>query len=118
MRKVREVLRLLWDKQQSHRAVASACRIARSSVGEYERRAREAGLSWPLPAHLDDEALEVLLYPPSSTLPLELRPEPNYALIDRQLAKPEEHTSELQSRSHRVCRRRLDNRKHIHKRED
>ena len=86
MRKVREVLRLLWDKQQSHRAVASACRIARSSVGEYERRAREAGLSWPLPAHLDDEALEVLLYPPSSTLPLELRPEPNYALIDRQLA--------------------------------
>src|SRR5690625_4783315 len=53
---------------------------------DLERRAREAGLSWPLPAHLDDEALEVLLYPPSSTLPLELRPEPNYALIDRQLA--------------------------------
>lgn len=81
MRKVREVLRLLWDLNQSARDVAGACGLARSTVGEYERRAKDAGLSWPLP-DVDDEALEALLFPPPPSVPRELRPEPDYALVD------------------------------------
>lgn len=44
MRKVREVLRLLWGQGRSAREVAKACGLARSSVGEYERRARGGGV--------------------------------------------------------------------------
>ena len=84
MRKVREVLRLLWDQGQSARLVAGACGLARSTVGEYERRAVAAGLSWPLP-DVDDAVLEALLFPPPPSLPSSSRPEPDYASIDADL---------------------------------
>jgi transposase len=35
-----------------------------STVLDYVRRARGAGLGWPLPTELDDEGLEALLFPP------------------------------------------------------
>lgn len=94
MRKVREVLRLLWDLNQSARVVAGACNLARSTVGEYERRAVAAGLSWPLP-DVDDAALEALLFPPPSSVPRELRPEPDYALVDAELRKSKLVTRQL-----------------------
>lgn len=72
MRKIREVLRLLWVQGRSAREVARSFRLARSTVKEYERRALEAGLSWPLPA-VDDASLEALLFPPA---PSRLRPVP------------------------------------------
>jgi transposase len=55
------VLRL---KQQglSKRQIARVCGLARSSVSEYLMRARAAGLSWPLPAELDDAAIEARLF--------------------------------------------------------
>jgi len=58
MRKAREVLRLLYGCGLSARAVAQSCGVARSTVGEYERRAKAAGLSWPLPDGMDDRGLE------------------------------------------------------------
>ena len=58
MRKAREVLRLLYGCGLSARAVARSCGVARSTVGEYERRAKAAGLSWPLPEGMDDWGLE------------------------------------------------------------
>ena len=61
MKKVREVLRLRFAAGMSVRQVAASCRIARSTVGEYERRARAAGLGWPLPEGMDDGTLERLL---------------------------------------------------------
>jgi len=65
MRKVREVLRLKWEMRLSHRDVARSLGISHSTVIEYLRRARQAGLSWPLPEELDDARLEALLFPPS-----------------------------------------------------
>lgn len=41
----------------------SARQVARSTVAEYLRRARAAGLSWPLPEELDEETLERRLFP-------------------------------------------------------
>jgi transposase len=58
MRKVSEHLRLKWGCGLSSRAVAQSCRVARSTVAEYLRRAEQAGLSWPLPEELDEAKLE------------------------------------------------------------
>jgi len=62
MRKIREILRLKWTTQLSNREIAKNCSTARSTVAGRLERASNAGLSWPLPDHLDDTALEHLLY--------------------------------------------------------
>jgi len=61
MRNAREVLRLRIGQNLSVRQVASSCGVSISTVSEYERRFREAGLEWPLPEELDDVALERVL---------------------------------------------------------
>ena len=87
MRKIREVLRLLWDQGRSAREVARSCSLARSTVREYERRAAEAGLRWPLPS-VDDAVLEGLLFPPP---PAEVasveRPLPDWDQVDKELRR-------------------------------
>jgi len=62
-REIREFLRLSQACGLSARQIAKSCRIARSTVGEYLRRAWEAHLSWPLPEGLDDARIEQLLFP-------------------------------------------------------
>ncbi len=79
MRKIREVLRLLWDQQRSVREVAVSCDLARSTVQEYERRAHTAGLAWPLPV-VADSALESMLFPASKVVPGRTV-EPDWALV-------------------------------------
>ena len=64
MRKIKEVLRLHFEHQQSARQIAKSCGIARSTVKEYLDRAQKAGIPWPLPAEWDDAALENRLFPP------------------------------------------------------
>ena len=63
MRKIKEILRLKHESSLSNRAIARACSISKETVKEYLRRASEAGVSWPLAERLDDEGLELLLYP-------------------------------------------------------
>ena len=58
MRKVREVLRLRLGAGLSIRQVADSCKVSVGTVSEYEKRARAAGLDWPLPTDLDDAGLE------------------------------------------------------------
>ena len=86
MRKIREVLRLLWSEGRSAREVALSCGLARSTIGEYERRAVDAGLSWPLP-DADDATLEARLFPPPPTLPMEERPLPDWDRVDKELRR-------------------------------
>ena len=61
MRQVREVLRLKWAGGLSDRKIAHSLSVSRPTVAEYVRRAQAVGLSWPLPATLDEAALERLL---------------------------------------------------------
>lgn len=64
MRKTREILRLRWGLKLSGRATARSCNVSPSTVTEYIGRAQAAGLSWPLPPELEDDAvLEALLFP-------------------------------------------------------
>lgn len=64
MRKIKEVLRLRFEHGLSHRVIAVSCGVGCTTAREYVVRAEAAGLSWPLPAELDDVALEALLFPP------------------------------------------------------
>jgi hypothetical protein len=67
MRKIKDVLRLKWAHQLSDRKIAQSCHISRTAVTSYVERATLAGLSWPLPDHLTDAALEQLLFPAART---------------------------------------------------
>jgi len=62
MRKIREVLRLS-AAGLSKRQIAASLGIGPTAAGACLRRAREAGVGWPLPDDLDDDALENRLYP-------------------------------------------------------
>jgi len=85
MRRVREVLRLCWEQQLSARQVARSIGLGRSTVAEYLRRAQAAGLSWPLPAGIDDAELEQRLFPPQPTAPSGNRPVPDWAQVHEEL---------------------------------
>jgi len=63
MRRIREILRLKNECGLSHRAIAQACGVGLGTVSEYLRRAERCGVVWPLPAELDEAALEARLFP-------------------------------------------------------
>ena len=86
MRKIKEVLRLKWATGLSNRKIATSSGIGRPTVSEYLlRRATKAGLTWPLPADLDDSRLERLLFPPPPDLPAQERGIPDWAHIHGEL---------------------------------
>ena len=87
MRKIKEVLRLKRAQGLSNRQIAKACGIARPTVAEYLRRAAEASLSWPLPADLDEAALERQLFPPPPSLPAPARGVPDWAHVHQELKR-------------------------------
>jgi len=85
MRKIKEVLRLKWDKDLSNRQIAKACGISRPTVSDYLRRAIRASLGWPLPSGLDETALERQLFPPPPSLPAHARGVPNWSVVHQEL---------------------------------
>lgn len=87
MRKIREVLRLKYVNKASERAIAKSCCVARSTVADYLRRVSAAGLSWPLPADLDDESLEQLLFSSSASVPAGQRPVPDFDYVHKELRR-------------------------------
>ena len=62
MRKIRDVLRLS-AAGMSKRKIAASLGVSATAAGECIRRARRAGLGWPLPEGLTDEALEAPALP-------------------------------------------------------
>ncbi len=87
MRKIRDVLRLRAGGM-SKRKIAASLSIGVTAAGECVRRARRAGLIWPLPQELSDAALELRLYPPPQTTATNQRPQPDWAAIHRELRRP------------------------------
>jgi transposase len=87
MRKIRDVLRLR-ASGMSKRKIAASLSIGVTTAGDAIRRARRAGLSWPLPEELSDEALERLLYPPVQVAARDRRPQPDWPAVHRELRRP------------------------------
>jgi len=86
MRQLRQILRLKHEKGLSQRAIAQACSVGVGTVCEYLRRAAKAELSWPLPAEMDDAALEAKLFPPPAPSGV-VRPLPDLAWIHQELRR-------------------------------
>ncbi len=86
MRRIREVLRLRWECGLSERTAAASCGLARSTAAKYVRRAREAGLSWPLPEGMTDEELKRRLFLCPESAADGPRFVPDWVEIHRQLA--------------------------------
>ena len=58
-----------------------------TAAGDCIRRAKRAGLSWPLPEDLSDAALERLVYPPPQATAKDRRPQPDWAAVHRELRR-------------------------------
>ena len=86
MRRIREVLRLKHDSGLSERLIARTLQVSNGAVNSYLQRARVAGLPWPLPDSLDDEALERLLFPPAAPK-ADTRPVPDWTHVERELRR-------------------------------
>jgi transposase len=86
MRKIKELLRLKWESGLSDRQVAVSCAVSRSTVSAYVRRARAAGLSWPVAEALSEEELARRLFPPR-VAPLVAPPLPDWVEVHRELKR-------------------------------
>jgi transposase len=88
MRQIREVLRLRFASELPQRAIAKSLGLSQGAVSSYLSRARAAGVSWPLPADLDDVQLEALLFPPPPAIAADQRPMADWAWVHRELRRP------------------------------
>jgi transposase len=87
MRKTRDVLRLSLGEGLSLRQIAASLQVPFTTAGEHVRRAKAAGLSWPLPDDLDDDRLEALLFPAAAPPGTE-RVAPDWQHIHAELHRP------------------------------
>ena len=86
MRRVREILRLKWELGLSVRRIARSSGLSHPTVLRYIERAEGCGLSWPLPAELDDAELERRLFPPPPA-PSVPRPQPDWLAVNREMKR-------------------------------
>jgi transposase len=88
MRRIKEVLRLKHVQGLPERVIARTVGVSNGAVHNYLRRAAAAGLNWPLPSGMTDEALELLLFPaPQPASQSTQRPIPDWSYIDRELRR-------------------------------
>jgi len=85
VRKIKEILRLKYDCGLSERQIARSCRVSRSTVADYLRKAASARVNWPEAVTLAEGELEGSLFP-SRHLPSSVqRPPPDRQYIYNQL---------------------------------
>jgi transposase len=87
MRKTREILRLKWLLDRSHREIARVIGVGVGSPTQVVARAKRAGITcWADVEALSDEELDARMYPPP-VLSSEVRPEPNPGVIHLELRR-------------------------------
>ncbi|CAO0821000.1 hypothetical protein DFAR_2060002 [Desulfarculales bacterium] len=87
MRKIKKRLRLKHKAGCGNRDIAKSCRVGRTTVSRYLRRAARAGLSWSLPTSLDETSLGRLLFPPLPLTSTGFRPEPDWSQVHQKLGR-------------------------------
>jgi transposase len=87
MRRIREVLRLLWECQLSQRQVATCCGLGRTAVADYVRRAERGQLDRASLVSLSDEELERRLFPPPPQRSALERPLADWSEVHHELRK-------------------------------
>src|SRR3954463_9749662 len=107
MRRIREVLRLR-HQGLTERVIARMLGVSNGVVHGYVRRARLAGLTWPLPEGLDDEGLELLLFPaPKAASQSDRRPSPDWVYVEKGATPAQRDTPAVVGRVSRRQSRRL-----------
>jgi len=81
VRKIKEILRLKYECGLSERQIALSCRLSRSTVADYVRKATAARVTWPEAAKLTDAELEDLLFPTEHVPSSVVRPPPDCQYI-------------------------------------
>lgn len=84
MRHIREILRLKWTLQRSHRQTARSLAISAGSVAAAVSRAAHKGLTWEAVTALTDDQLEETLWGPKLPLTTD-RPSPDPVWIHTEL---------------------------------
>jgi transposase len=85
MRKITEVLRLKFQAKLSHEKIARAVGLSKGAVTKYVSLAQAQGLSWPLPADLDEAGLAARLSPPKTAATTFV--EPDYPQLHQELKR-------------------------------
>lgn len=84
MKKIREILRLKYEAGLSDRAIAGACKVSNSTVGEYLRRAEAAGVVWPI-SEVEGEELYKKLFPEGAQPTEKSYPVPDWEEVRKEL---------------------------------
>lgn len=85
MRKITEILRLKYEAKLSHEKIARALGLSKGAVGKYVSLAKAQGLTWPLPAELDEAGLEARLF--RRQAPAARYVEPDYPRLHQELKR-------------------------------
>ena len=95
MRKTREILRLRHEVGLGVREIARSLRTSHGTVVNYLKRAKEAGISWPLLDSVDDTQLMELLKISSRPPERARRPLPDMAEVHKELRQRKGITLQL-----------------------
>jgi len=88
MRQIRQLLRLAHDGV-SAREMGRRLGVARSTIQDNLKRAKAAGIVWPLPDDVTDEVLEQRMFARAGVKAgFRRRPEPDWAWLARELKRP------------------------------
>lgn len=86
MRTIREILRLHLEHGLSQRAIARACAVSPTTVGDHLEKIRQTGLDWPGVVALDDSSLKTVLFPENpATSPR--RPMPDFDYLRKEMKR-------------------------------
>jgi len=85
MRKIKDILRLRYEAGLSYRGIAQVLNIGYGTVVDYLNRAKQAQISWPMPADLGERELARLLFPTQPTTGQRRFSEPDYPDVHREL---------------------------------
>jgi transposase len=86
MRTAREILRLHFEHTLSQRAIARACAVSPTTVGDCLERIKQSGLAWAAISTLDDSSLKTVLNPEGSSAPSR-KPLPDFDSIRMEMKK-------------------------------
>ena len=87
VKKIKEVIRLKYEAKLSNRAIAGACKISNSTVGEYLKRAETAGINWPLEEMGEAELYEKLFPEKKAQEPESRYPMPDWEYIKKEKSR-------------------------------
>ena len=87
MRKIKEVLRLSVETGLSQRGIAQALNLGLGTVCTYLKRAQLAGITWPLPAEMDERTLGRLLFPSQPATGQRRFIEPDFSQVHQELKR-------------------------------